>query len=383
MWMVARPTLESDVPVTNYHTLNGRIRGETTNGVRTNYLSDALGSVTGTTNPTAQLLNSYRHKPYGARLSKSGTTQDPRPGWVGQEGYRQTTRAYSTHYVQYREFSYGIGSWTSVDPLWPKEPPYAYVVARVTTITDPSGTQGVGDMRAAMTNSTRNLSDCCNWDSLSGCYKVPLSEFGKQTGCGMLLASLSKCGISGIDVICAILGKGECEQSARAFGVDPAILCGAMINENAGPSGTGAPWYDPQDPLNRMGIPFPPHKVFTPSRISTGCTQMRPAHARDCLDRLKKCNRKLYDSFGPLPSTSWGMLRKLAGDCKWSLRVAAACMYVETHKECGGTYSPTTFPVSWNKGAFPKNWPQNPGKDYYPRRAKCVIEALQLYYGGA
>ncbi len=32
--------------VTRYYTVNGRISGESTGGVRTNYLPDALGSVT-------------------------------------------------------------------------------------------------------------------------------------------------------------------------------------------------------------------------------------------------------------------------------------------------------------------------------------------------
>jgi YD repeat-containing protein len=35
--------------VTNYDTINGRIVGENTNGVQTDYMRDALGSVTGTT----------------------------------------------------------------------------------------------------------------------------------------------------------------------------------------------------------------------------------------------------------------------------------------------------------------------------------------------
>ena len=39
-----------EMPVTNYHTVNGEIIGETTSGVRTDYLVDALGSVTGTVN---------------------------------------------------------------------------------------------------------------------------------------------------------------------------------------------------------------------------------------------------------------------------------------------------------------------------------------------
>ena len=50
------------MPVTNYHTANGMLLGETTAGVRTDYLTDALGNVTGTVNQSAQVVNTYRDK---------------------------------------------------------------------------------------------------------------------------------------------------------------------------------------------------------------------------------------------------------------------------------------------------------------------------------
>ena len=49
--------------VTNYHTVNGRVIGETTGGVRTDYMRDALGSVTGTT-VAGVVQNTYRYQPY-------------------------------------------------------------------------------------------------------------------------------------------------------------------------------------------------------------------------------------------------------------------------------------------------------------------------------
>ena len=45
--------------VTNYHTVNGRIIGETTSGTRTDYLTDALGSVTATVNQSAVFYALY------------------------------------------------------------------------------------------------------------------------------------------------------------------------------------------------------------------------------------------------------------------------------------------------------------------------------------
>ena len=71
--------------VTNYYTVNGSIIEESTNGVRTDYLMDALGSVTGTVNSSAQVINTYRYKPFGDLLSKTGTGADPAFGWVGTQ----------------------------------------------------------------------------------------------------------------------------------------------------------------------------------------------------------------------------------------------------------------------------------------------------------
>jgi RHS repeat-associated protein len=103
--------------VTNYHTVNGRILGETTGGVRTDYLTDALGSVTATVNPSAQVINRYTYKPYGALLAKTGVGADPANQWVGSLGYRQTGKKYSDVYIRARHYDTLSGRWTSKDPI--------------------------------------------------------------------------------------------------------------------------------------------------------------------------------------------------------------------------------------------------------------------------
>jgi RHS repeat-associated protein len=103
--------------VTNYHTVNGRILGETTGGVRTDYLTDALGSVTATVNSTAQIINRYAYKPYGGLLAKTGVGADPVNQWVGSLGYRQTGKKYSDVYVRARHYDTLNGRWTSKDPI--------------------------------------------------------------------------------------------------------------------------------------------------------------------------------------------------------------------------------------------------------------------------
>jgi hypothetical protein len=74
------------MPTTYYHTVAGRILGETTSGVRTDYLTDALGSVTATVDASQNVINTYRYKPYGEQLAKTGSGADPRFRWVGAFG---------------------------------------------------------------------------------------------------------------------------------------------------------------------------------------------------------------------------------------------------------------------------------------------------------
>lgn len=48
--------------VTNYYTVDGEILGQESAGNRTDFLADALGSVTGTVDNTSGLQNTYRYK---------------------------------------------------------------------------------------------------------------------------------------------------------------------------------------------------------------------------------------------------------------------------------------------------------------------------------
>ena len=128
--------------VTNYYSVNGQIIGEATNGVRTDYLMDALGSVTGTVNSACQVVNTYRYKPYGALLSKTGVGDDPAFGWVGTQGYKQTNKKFSDFYVRARHYDSSSARWTTVDPIGLEsgdENFYRYVASQPTFGSDPSG----------------------------------------------------------------------------------------------------------------------------------------------------------------------------------------------------------------------------------------------------
>ncbi|HRJ28098.1 MAG TPA: hypothetical protein PLO61_11410 [Fimbriimonadaceae bacterium] len=86
------------MPTTNYHSVNGVLIGESTGGVRTDYLTDALGSVTATMDQSANIKNTYRYKPYGDVLAKTGTDPDPKFMWNGSTGSRKTGLANSGQY---------------------------------------------------------------------------------------------------------------------------------------------------------------------------------------------------------------------------------------------------------------------------------------------
>ena len=111
--------------VPNCHAVDGEIVGETTSGVRTDYLVDALGSVTATVSQSAQVQNAYRYKPYGALLAKTGSASDPKSQWVGTLGYRATSRVQSEYDFQSSDYGTATGCWTSVDRSWPETLAYA------------------------------------------------------------------------------------------------------------------------------------------------------------------------------------------------------------------------------------------------------------------
>src|SRR2546421_2647467 len=103
--------------VINYYTVNGEILGEkTAGGSRIDYLTDALGSVIATKNQSAQIVNTYRYKPYGALLAKTGVGADPSFQWVGGVGYRQTNKKWSDVHVRRRHDDTATGRWVSRDP---------------------------------------------------------------------------------------------------------------------------------------------------------------------------------------------------------------------------------------------------------------------------
>ena len=158
--------------ITSYQTVCGQILSGMTGGVVTTYLSDALGSATATTNAAGAILNLYRHKPYGSRQSKSGSSPDPKYQWVGLPGYRAQALSASDSYVRARHYAAMAGTWTSRDPEWPSEKAYVYSESNPTSLKDPTGRH---------VKFPRPCSQSVGGKSLKSCYDDLANALHRQT----------------------------------------------------------------------------------------------------------------------------------------------------------------------------------------------------------
>jgi hypothetical protein len=217
------------MPTTNYYTINGRIRSESTGGTRTGYLPDALGSVTATTNSTGStLVNTYRYKPYGAQLAKTGAGGDPAFQWIGLWGYR--TDDSNRLYVRQRHLSSVTAGWQSQDPLLVKarrlatlkvallNGSYAYVSNPVTRLDytglSPTTVSGGG---AIFSGCTDGLCVGIGTDNCISIPDIPLMSIGVAT----LMLSLSFC-VTKYDSACCPAG----DWAAQCHGIEvSASLC--------------------------------------------------------------------------------------------------------------------------------------------------------------
>lgn len=135
--------------VTNYYTVNGVILGEEDFGAGTarGYATDALGSVTNTVTSGGLVQNTYRYKPYGAQLAKTGAAADPAFTWIGTLGYRSSTRSFGSEYVRARSFAPELARWTTVDARRllgsSRFSAYCYALCSPTSNVDPGGDESL------------------------------------------------------------------------------------------------------------------------------------------------------------------------------------------------------------------------------------------------
>jgi hypothetical protein len=70
--------------VVNYYSVKGRLLAEKSLGEsRRDFLADPLGAITSTVTTAAQVENTYRYKPYGRLLNKTGAAGNPSFLWGG------------------------------------------------------------------------------------------------------------------------------------------------------------------------------------------------------------------------------------------------------------------------------------------------------------
>ena len=132
---------KAKMPMTErFYSVNGQMMGYESGGVKKDFLTDHLGSITAEIDQTQTRTYDTRYSAYGRNNWSTGTGCGF--GWVGSYGYRETGLAQMSHYVRARHYSYVTGGWSTVDPLWPDESAFGYGDAWPTYWIDPSGLQG-------------------------------------------------------------------------------------------------------------------------------------------------------------------------------------------------------------------------------------------------
>lgn len=152
------------MPTVRYTTVNGRVIAEKRGGVRKLYRPDHLGSTIALYDNTQTKTDTWVYWPYGAVRTRTGTTATPFQ-FVGVLGYFRdsTDRAY----VRTRMLRTDLGTWMTVDPLWPDEAPYGYVASNPLSFIDPSGFQ----VEAAL-GGLYSLGGSTSWNPLGWCILV-------------------------------------------------------------------------------------------------------------------------------------------------------------------------------------------------------------------
>ena len=129
----------------SYHTVDGEISSVAYHPYNQSVamLTDALGSVVRTQDDYGEA--NFRYYGYGGLMKTTPGYLTPYIGWVGSLGYRETNLNHAEQYVRARHYSTTEARWTSVDPLWPKEPYYGYCLSNPTYYTDGTGKSRSGD----------------------------------------------------------------------------------------------------------------------------------------------------------------------------------------------------------------------------------------------
>ena len=223
---------------TAYYTVDDEIIAESINGVRLDYLTDALGSVTAKVDQSASVTSTARYKPYGSLFSGNSYTF----GWSGVHGYRASQQG---TYIRSRQYQNATASWITVDELWPSQPAYIYANGSPSTIIDPSG----------MYSITRNLAtgdyNEYDWPPNCGDYHIEWNFAVRPSATGWLVQQIDvECDIfscdGGIRKCCPsyfevwLVFKGEVMACyGKYFGARQGFNDDQFSNDQGGPCTVG------------------------------------------------------------------------------------------------------------------------------------------------
>jgi RHS repeat-associated protein len=133
------------MPVVTYDVVDGEVLGETRDGAGRTYVPDPLGSTAALIDSSGNITDEWEYWPYGEVRSHAGSSETPFT-YLGTLGYYSDGAG--RYYVRARSYRADLGRWTTVDPLWPEEPAYAYCRCDPLGWTDPSGSSASGRVGA-------------------------------------------------------------------------------------------------------------------------------------------------------------------------------------------------------------------------------------------
>ena len=124
-----------------YTVVHGQVISENRNGVRRDYIPDALGNTIALMDSTGAKTDTFEYFPSGTVSARTGTTATPFQ-WNGGSGYYRDSASRS--YVRARHLSTSQGRWQSQDPIGFDAGDYnlyRYVGSNFINKNDPSGLQ--------------------------------------------------------------------------------------------------------------------------------------------------------------------------------------------------------------------------------------------------
>jgi RHS repeat-associated protein len=122
-----------------YTVVNGQVISENRNGVRRDYILDALGNTVALMDSTGALTDTFKYFPSGTVSARTGTTPTPFQ-YVGGAGYYRDTSKRT--YVRARNLSVNMRRWAETDPIGFEGGDYnlyRYVANNFVNVNDPSG----------------------------------------------------------------------------------------------------------------------------------------------------------------------------------------------------------------------------------------------------